>query len=131
MVGKKSIAVMILLFVSLSSYADDGDRIDQLEQEIQDIKERISKLESMLQQKGDEKELVVTEDEKELVVTEDGWKSVANWRKLTTGMSTTTVREILGEPKRIDGGSLAIWSYENGGSVGFFEEKVATWSEPR
>jgi len=121
MVGKKSIAVMILLLVSLSSYAHDGDRIDQLEQEIQDTKKRISKLESMLQQKG---------DEKELVVTEDGWKSVANWRKLTTGMSTTAVREILGEPKRIDGGSIARWSYENGGMVGFLEGKLNRWSEP-
>jgi phage pi2 protein 07 len=130
MVGKKSIAVMIFLFVSLSSYAHDGDRIDQLEQEIQDTKERISKLESMLQQKGDEKALVVTEDEKELVVTEDGWKSVANWKKLTTGMSTTTVREILGEPKKIDSGYILHWSYGNGGIVSFYDEKLHRWSEP-
>ncbi len=112
----------LLLAVAFNANAHDSDRIDQLEKEVQETKQRLSILESLLRKK---------QDEKEPVIAGDGWKSVANWRKLTTGMSTTDVREILGEPKRIDGGSVAIWSYENGGSVGFFEEKVATWSEPR
>ena len=71
------------------------------------------------------------DDKKKLSVTEDGWKSVANWRKLTTDMGTTALQEILGEPERIDGGTVAFWSYENGGKVSFIEGRVSSWSEPR
>ncbi len=69
-------------------------------------------------------------NEKELVVNNEGWKSIANWRKLTTGMSTSTVRKILGDAKRITGGTFATWHYENRGFVLFYEGKVDRWSEP-
>ena len=104
-----------------SSFAHDSDRIDQLEREVQETKKRLSILESMLQNKN---------DENDLVVTNEGWKPIANWRKLTTGMSTSTVRKIPGDAKRINGGTFATWHYENRGFVLFYEGKVDRWSEP-
>ena len=71
--------------------------------EVQETKQRLLILESNFQSKNDEKELVIA-DEKELVVTDDGWKSVANWRKLSSGMSALSVKKLLGDPHKIDGG---------------------------
>lgn len=102
--------------------ANDSDRIDQLEKEIQEIKLRLSKLESLLSNPS---------KAEELVTSSEGWKSVMNWRKLTTGMSTSDVQKILGEPHRVNGGTITDWSYQNGGNVIFFEGKVDRWMEPR
>ena len=121
-VSKFVIAVVLSSVTAFNAYAHDSNRIEQLEREVQELEKRLSILESILQNET---------DEKELVVNSNGWKSVANWRKLSTGMSPSTVREILGEPKRIDGGSIAIWSYGNDGIVSFFEGKLDRWSEPR
>jgi hypothetical protein len=67
----------------------------------------------------------------ELVTSGEGWKSVMNWRKLTTGMSTSDVQKILGEPYRVSGGSFTIWYYQNGGTVTYIEGKIYQWSEPQ
>ena len=121
MVTRLAIAVILSLVATFNSYAHDSDRIEQLEREVQETKERLSILESILQNKN---------NEKELVITNDGWKSVANWRKLTTGMDTSTVQKILGDAHRIEGETIASWYYENGGRVIFYEGKVTRWSEP-
>jgi hypothetical protein len=118
--------IIIIAFLSLgiafNSYADDSDRIDQLEKEVQVLKQRISKLESLLSN---------TSEEQVLVNPGNGWKSVSNWRKLTTDMSYDEVRNILGEPHKVDGGLVAEWYYQNGGVVHFYEGKVDQWEEPR
>lgn len=121
MVTKLAVAVILSLVTTLSSYAHDSDRIEQLEREVQETKERLSILESILQNKN---------DEKEHVITGDGWESVANWRKLTIGMNTSTVQKILGDAHRIEGGTIAIWYYKNEGTVTFMKGKVYSWSEP-
>ena len=122
MVKKLAVVVILSLVTTVSSYAHDSDRIEQLERDVQETKERLSILESILQNKN---------NEKEHVITGDGWKSVANWRKLTTGMNASTVQKILGEPQRVDGGKITFWSYENGGNVKFYNGKLERWSEPR
>lgn len=45
-------------------------------------------------------------------------------------MGEDGVRKLLGEPQRVEGGRLAIWYYQNHGSVMFSEGKVYRWSEP-
>jgi len=121
MVTKLAITVILSLVTAFSSYAHDSDRIEQLEKEVQETKQRLSILESMLRKKN---------HEKELVITDDGWKSIANWRKLTTGMSPSTVQKILGDAQRIDGVNFVRWYYKNGGKVIFYEGEVYSWTEP-
>ena len=122
MVTRLAIAVILSLVATSSSYAHDSARIEQLERDVQETKQRLSILESILQNKN---------NEKEHVITGDGWKSVANWRKLTTGMNTSTVQKILGDAHRVQGGTFAIWHYNNGGYVSFYEGEVDSWSEPQ
>ncbi len=121
MVPRLAIAVILSLVATFSSYAHDSDRIEQLEREVQETKQRLSILESELQSNN---------DENELVIADDGWKSVANWKKLTYGMSALRVKEILGDPHKIVGAKSAVWSYSNGGVVRINDGNVSRWSEP-
>ena len=93
-----------------------------MEREVQELKQRISKLETLLSN---------TNEEQVLINSGDGWKSVSNWRKLATGMSYDEVRNILGEPHRIDGGGVAYWYYQNGSSATFISNRLQSWQEPR
>ena len=122
MIKTITIIGFLSLFIAFNSYADDSDRIDKLEKEVQELKLRISKLESLLINPG---------AAQEVVTPGDGWKSIANWRKLTTGMAPSDVRKILGEPQRVDGGDIAVWYYQNRGRVLFYEGKVDQWMEPQ
>ena len=125
MVPRLAIAVILSLVATFSSYAHDSDRIEQLEREVQETKQRLSILESKLESKLRNKN-----DEEELVIADDGWKSVANWRKLTYGMSTLSVKKILGDPHKIVGAKNAVWYYDNGGVVRMNDGNVDRWSEP-
>lgn len=113
---------VLLLAAAFNLNAQDSDRVGQLEKEVQELKLRISKLESLLG---------APNTAPRPTASNDGWKSVANWRMLATDMSDSDVRKLLGEPSRINGGNLAVWSYEDGGTVTFYRGKVNQWSEPR
>jgi hypothetical protein len=110
------------LLVAFNASAQDSDRIVRLEKEIQELKLRISILESILGNPS---------SDQEIVLLREGWKSVANWRKLSTDMVPSDVEKILGEPHRVDGGTLATWYYQNNGKVIFYEGKVDHWTEPQ
>jgi len=97
------------------------ERIEQLERDMQEVKSRISALETMLS--GNSKT-------KEVIIAGEGWKSLASWRELKTGMSYESVIEILGSAHRVNGGTIASWYYENGGEVCFFRGEVDSWTEP-
>jgi outer membrane protein assembly factor BamE (lipoprotein component of BamABCDE complex) len=112
----------LLLLLSFSAIAQDNSRITKLEQEIQSINQRLMKLESA---QG------ASTDAPKALVNSEGWKSLASWRSLATGMTTSDVRRILGEPARVDGGEFAIWYYQNRGDVTFIGGKVNGWREPR
>ena len=111
----------ILLTTSFVSYAQDTDRIKKLEQDIQELRARVSNLEA---NKGN------TINNASSNISTGGRQSIANWRKLESGMSPTQVRYLLGEPQRIDGGELAFWHYQNGGLVRFMRGKLHGWVEP-
>lgn len=119
---KLSFVGIATLASSFSSFASDGDRITQLEREVQALKSRLTNLES-LQNKPSINQ--------KPSISPDGWRSLANWRSLKTGMSYEDVRTILGEPARIRGGSIATWSYANRSDVTFVDDKLHSWTEPR
>lgn len=122
MIKTVTITGFLLLAVSFNVNAQDIDRIDQLEKEVQEIKLRLSKLESLLSNPG---------KAHEHITSGEGWKSVMNWRRLTTDMDYNAVQNILGEPHQVDGGRIARWYYQNGGEVVFVRGKVFEWREPR
>lgn len=108
--------------VALDVHADDSARIDRLEKQVQELTVRLSNLESQLHDQ---------DGFQEFVANGDGWRSIANWRKLTTAMGYDDVERILGTPERVNGGNLAHWYYPNGAKVVFIRGKVESWSEPR
>jgi outer membrane protein assembly factor BamE (lipoprotein component of BamABCDE complex) len=112
----------LLSILSFSAIAQDNSRIAKLEQEIQSINQRLMKLESA---QG------VSTDAPKAPVNSEGWKSIASWRSLSTDMSPSDVRRILGEPSRVEGGQIANWYYQNRGTVIFMNDKVYRWNEPR
>ena len=122
MIKTFTIIVFLLLAVAFNANAQVIDRIDPLEKEVYEIKLRLSKLESLLSNPS---------KANEHVTSGEGWKSVMNWRKLTTDMDCSAVQKILGEPNRVDGGQIARWYYKNGGGVIFMFGKVDSWNEPQ
>ena len=111
-----------LAAVAFGSYANDSDRITQLENEVQELKSRLIKLESPQAN---------TNNQQKTAPSSQGWKSLANWRALKKGMAYEDVRAILGEPERIAGGTFTSWYYKNQGEVTFYNDKLYSWSEPR
>ena len=97
-------------------------KIDQLERKVRNLEARISALEKKFSGFG---------EADKAVIAGEGWKSLANWRKLKTGMSYDAVEKILGSAQNIDGGDIARWYYKNGGIVTFMDGRVYRWDEPR
>ncbi len=112
----------LFLTLSFGSIASDSDRIAQLEKEVQELKNRLTTLESPVNKPS---------VNKKSTTSTDGWKSLANWRSLKKGMSYEDVRTILGEPGRIQGGSFTFWIYSDRGNVIFYNDKLDSWTEPR
>ena len=97
------------------------ERVEHLERDMHEVENRISALETRLSG--------ISKTE-ETVISGEGWKSLASWRKLKTGMSYESVKEILGSAHRVNGGNVANWYYENGGDVTFMRGEVYSWTEP-
>lgn len=113
---------LLALVVVSGANAQTSDRTEQLENEIRDIKLRLSNLEA-----AQGKPTVSAKP----VQSGEGWKALANWRALKSGMSPDEVRTVLGEPARVRGGNVALWYYSNGGDVTFVLDTVTAWTEPR
>ena len=119
---KNSLVVCLLLTLSFGSIASDSARITQLEKEVQELKNRLTTLESPANKAIVQKS----------TVTNDGWKNLANWRSLKKGSSYDEVRTILGEPVKVSAsGPLTFWYYSNRGEINFYSDKLDGWNEPR
>jgi len=113
--------VLAALVLSCGAHAQTADRTEQLEKEIRDIKLRLSNLEAAQSKPA---------ASAKPVQSGEGWKVLASWRALKSGMSPDEVRGLLGEPARLDGGEVARWYYPNGGRAVFMSEKLYQWTEP-
>lgn len=113
----------LFLLVALNAQANDSDRITTLEKEVQELKIRLTNLETPL---------ASSSSRSKPIASKDGWKSLANWRSVKKGMSTDEVRAVLGEPESVRvAGPLTYWSFPNRGIVTFFDEQLNGWNEPR
>ena len=107
---------------TLSSFASDSARLSQLENEVNELRLRVQRLENSQPNAN---------NQQKQVVANEGMKSFVNWRKLSRGMSYNEVRGILGEPLRIEGGGVAYWMYSNKGRVTFVRDTLSSWDEPQ
>lgn len=120
----KSVILVFLLILIFTNFlsADQSNDIKRLETRIAELEKRVTKLESLLQ----------TSDKSEINYSEK-WKNRSLWRKLKIGMTKYQVETILGEPRKINGGSITTWKYSKDSwhsYVQFYEGKLDTWTEP-
>ena len=115
---KLSIYLFILVFAN-TSFAHENQRIEKLEQEIEELKAMMAII-------------VLSSSTKDKVKNSvnEKWLSKDNWRKLKTDMQPKDVRQILGEPEKINGGNISTWHYSNFGQVIFSDDRVYRWREP-
>lgn len=143
MVTRLPLALFLSFAVVSGACAHESDRIDELERELietqkklLDTRKRLSILESMIRDQGNEKKPVASDkaDSGDTDSAEDSSserkRPNAAWRQLSAGMSTNKVFKIIGDPQRIKGGKITTWYYPNGGSVVFWDGYLNEWTEP-
>ena len=117
------ILVCCLIFLLTNTlFADQSSDIRKLEARIVELEKRVAKLEALLE----------TSSKNEIKYSEK-WKNRSLWRKLKVSMSKSQVEALLGEPRKIDGGSITTWNYSKQSwhsYVRFYEGKLDTWTEP-
>ena len=97
-------------------------RVEFLESRSLELERRLSKLES----------LINTEQSRgQQAAAPSNSSTLQKWRQLKTGMKPDEVRALLGEPERVNGGTMAMWFYPNNASVAFMSDALTHWSEPR
>ena len=95
-------------------------QVDLLEGRTTDLERRVRELEALIK---------VEPPRERRASTSPNWRDLQNWRRLRQGMTEDEVRALLGEPERVEGGSLAIWFWPDG-NVRFIRGKLEGWSEP-
>ncbi len=119
---------LVFLLVGSSCYAQESDRIDELERRITSLEESVSRIETMIAVLligvAGNADQAGNDDQEDVELK-------AKWRVLAVGMTPKQVRAILGEPERLDGGKVATWRYPRGGHITFMDGEVRSWVEPR
>jgi uncharacterized membrane protein YhiD involved in acid resistance len=115
-----AVIAIVIVLATLFMFGKLSERVWQLEEDVEGLKLQITQLTS---QTGS------ANNRQKPHTSLDGWKTLANWRTLKKGMSYDNVRQILGEPARIQGGDVTFWFYPKGGVI-FRNEKLDSWSEP-
>ena len=97
-------------------------RIELLERANTDLERRVRELESLIKS---------APSKGRPIPASTGWKDLANWRQLRNEMSMGEVRELLGEPERVETkGPLTYWYWANA-QAHFVNGKLNGWSEPK
>jgi len=117
-----AVIAIVIVLATLFMFGKLSERVWQLEEDVESLKLQITQLTS---QTGS------TNNRQKPHTSIDGWKNLTNWRSLKKGMSYDNVRQILGEPGRIQGGSFTFWIYPDRGSVTFYNDRLDSWTEPR
>lgn len=122
---KTPMIFFFLITLAFSANAQEAT-IEQLNQKIEQLENRVSILESIIANSNKKKS-------KQANVTAVAPK-LQSWRKLKKNMTFDDVIDILGEPLRINSGSITYWYYSKNIShsyVSFFRDVVDGWKEPK
>jgi transposase len=95
-------------------------RIEILERANTDLGQRVSELESLVKSKPSKGRPIAMSAR---------WQDLANWRQLRRGMTMDEVKELLGEPERVEAGLVTYWRWAHA-NVYFMSDELAGWSEP-
>ena len=131
---KMLIGFFLVVYCIQNSALAQQNETEVIKAKVEKLKQKVAKLESRVAQL--EKVLLSNENirsSSQRIVNSDKWNNRQNWRKLERGMSKAEVKQILGEPDRIDAGSVTYWHYSDiftSGDVTFMDGKVYGWSEP-
>lgn len=100
------------------------NRIDLLERRTVELERRVKELEALIKAPASKgRTVTISPDATDL----------ASWRRLRRGMRMDDVRAVLGEPGRVDAGSVrTYWYYPNGAHAYFDADsgRLDGWSEP-
>jgi len=125
---------LLMLTTSLASHANDSDRIAQLEKQVQELKLRLTNLESQrgtAEHPPQHKATASNREASRPAASKTDQKLLAKWQRLERGMSPDGVRAILGEPLKIQTNTaFTYWDYANKGSVTFSHGRLNGWIEP-
>lgn len=117
----------LVLFIGLSPIVAQSESNDELRMRIQDLETRVEALERIILESG----MGIPN-----LFEPSGQPNnqLASWRRLQNGMSVDQVRNILGEPLRIQrSGSLLTWYYStriSSSYLMFMEDRLFSWNEP-
>jgi len=122
------LAALAAAFIPLVATGQDTStasllrRIELLESSNSDLERRVRELESLIKSKSSKGRPIATSAR---------WQDLANWRQLRLGMTMDEVRELLGEPERVEGGAFTIWQYADANVTFSPDNKLLSWSEPK
>lgn len=122
---KTPMIFFFLITLAFSANAQEAT-IEQLNQKIEQLENRVSILESIIANSNKKKS-------KQANVTAVAPK-LQSWRKLKKNMTFDDVIDILGEPLRITSGGFTYWYYSKDIShsyVSFVRDLVYGWKEPK
>lgn len=122
---KTPMIFFFLITLAFSANAQEAT-IEQLNQKIEQLENRVSILESIIANSNKKKS-------KQANVTAVAPK-LQSWRKLKKNMTFDDVIDILGEPLRINSGGITYWYYSKDFShsyVSFYQDVVDGWEEPK
>ena len=122
---KTPIILFFLLTLAFSANAQEAT-IEQLNQRIEQLENRVSILESIIANSKQKKS-------KQANISAVAPK-LQSWRKLKKNMTFDDVIDILGEPLRIRSGDFTKWYYSKDIShsyVSFYQDVVDGWEEPK
>jgi outer membrane protein assembly factor BamE (lipoprotein component of BamABCDE complex) len=124
--GKMKTPMIFFFLITLAFSANAQEAtIEQLNQKIEQLENRVSILESIIANSNKKKS-------KQANVTAVAPK-LQSWRKLKKNMTFDDVIDILGEPLRINSGGFTYWYYSKDIShsyVSFVRDLVYGWKEP-
>jgi outer membrane protein assembly factor BamE (lipoprotein component of BamABCDE complex) len=125
--GKMKTPMIFFFLITLAFSANAQEAtIEQLNQKIEQLENRVSILESIIANSNKKKS-------KQANVTAVAPK-LQSWRKLKKNMTFDDVIDILGEPLRIRSGGSTYWYYSKDIShsyVSFYQDVVDGWKEPK